>query len=202
MADKFLIVGLGNPGKQYESTRHNIGFMVLEAFARRTGLSGKTESKFNAIVGNGKYGGKSLILAQPLTFMNLSGEAVSKLMNYYDLEPEQLLVVYDEAALPFGRIRIRPSGSDAGQKGMKSIISSLGGNNKFPRLRVGIGGPPARMAMPDYVLGKFDEQERKDLPQIIDTVLDAIEAWMSVGVEETMTRYNGLELVAAPEQPI
>jgi len=196
MADKFLIVGLGNPGKQYESTRHNIGFMVLEAFARRAGISGKTESKFNALVGTGKYGGKSLILAQPLTFMNLSGEAVAKLMNYYDLEPEQLLVVYDEAALPFGRIRIRPSGSDAGQKGMKSIISSLGGNNQFPRLRVGIGDPPAKMAMPDYVLGKFDEQERKDLPQIIETAMDAIEAWMNVGVEEAMTRYNGLELVS------
>ncbi len=194
MADKFLIVGLGNPGKQYESTRHNIGFMVLEAFARRAGISGKTESKFNALVGTGKYGGKSLILAQPLTFMNLSGEAVSKLMNYYDLEPEQLLVVYDEAALPFGRIRIRPSGSDAGQKGMKSIISSLGGNNQFPRLRVGIGAPPAKMAMPDYVLGKFDDQERKDLPQIIETAMDAIEAWMNTGVEEAMTRYNGLEL--------
>jgi len=196
MADKFLIVGLGNPGKQYESTRHNIGFMVLEAFARRAGISGKTESKFNALVGTGKYGGKSLILAQPLTFMNLSGEAVAKLMNYYDLEPEQLLVVYDEAALPFGRIRIRPSGSDAGQKGMKSIISSLGGNNQFPRLRVGIGDPPAKMAMPDYVLGKFDEQERKDLPQISETAMDAIEAWMNVGVEEAMTRYNGLELVS------
>lgn len=195
MADKFLIVGLGNPGKQYESTRHNIGFAVLEAFARRTGISGKTESKFNAIVGTGKHGGHGLILAQPLTFMNLSGEAVSKLMKYYDLEPEQLLVVYDEAALPFGRIRIRPSGSDAGQKGMKSIIACLGGNQNFPRLRVGIGSPPARMAMPDYVLGKFLEAEREGLPQIIDAAMDAIELWMAEGVESAMTRYNGLAII-------
>jgi PTH1 family peptidyl-tRNA hydrolase len=197
MADKFLIVGLGNPGKQYEATRHNIGFAVLEAFARRTGISGKTESKFNAIVGTGKYGGRSLILAQPLTFMNLSGEAVSKLMKYYDLEPEQLLVVYDEAALPFGRIRIRPNGSDAGQKGMKSIIANLGGNQNFPRLRVGIGSPPAPMAMPDYVLGKFSEAERQDLPRIIDTAMDAMEAWMAEGTEAAMTRFNGLVVTEA-----
>ena len=124
MADQFLVVGLGNPGKQYESTRHNVGFMVLEAFARKAGIAGKNESRFNALVGTGRYGQRKLILAQPLTFMNLSGEAVSKLMRYYDVEPEQLLVVYDDVALPFGKIRVRSEGSDAGQKGMKSIISA------------------------------------------------------------------------------
>lgn len=195
MSDKFLIVGLGNPGKQYESTRHNIGFMVLEAFSRRAGITGKQEARFKALVGIGKHGGYSLILAQPLTFMNLSGEAVIKLMQYYDVPPERLLVIYDEAALPFGKIRIRPSGSDAGQKGIRSIIQQLGGNQGFPRLRVGIGSPPAKMAMPDFVLSKFSANEQKHLPELIDTALNAVECWMSQGVEETMTRYNGLNLL-------
>lgn len=199
MADKHLIVGLGNPGKQYEATRHNIGFMVAEALARKAGISGKTESKFQAIVGSGRWGSHAIIVAQPLTFMNLSGEAVQKLLHYYDLTPEQLLVVYDEAALPFGRIRIRPSGSDAGQKGIKSIISQLGGNKNFPRLRIGIGGPPAQMAMPNYVLSKFDPEEQKDLPKIIDTAIDCIELHLDTGIERAMERYNGLDIIPIPE---
>ncbi len=191
MSDKYLIVGLGNPGKQYEATRHNIGFMVLEALSRRAGIVGKSESRFKAMVGLGRLGSYSVILAQPLTYMNLSGEAVLKLMNYYDVPPERLLVIYDEAALPFGKIRVRPAGSDAGQKGVRSIIQQLGGNQQFARLRVGIGSPPPPMAMPDFVLSKFAPEEQKHLPEIIDAALDAVESWMSVGVEETMTRYNG-----------
>ncbi|WP_303673009.1 aminoacyl-tRNA hydrolase [Vampirovibrio chlorellavorus] len=191
MSDKYLIVGLGNPGKQYEATRHNIGFMVLEALSRRAGIVGKSESRFKAVVGLGRLGSYPVILAQPLTYMNLSGEAVLKLMNYYDVPPERLLVIYDEAALPFGKIRVRPAGSDAGQKGVRSIIQQLGGNQQFARLRVGIGSPPPPMAMPDFVLSKFAPEEQKHLPEIIDAALDAVEAWMSVGVEETMTRYNG-----------
>ncbi|WP_373532442.1 aminoacyl-tRNA hydrolase [Vampirovibrio sp.] len=194
MADKFLIVGLGNPGKQYEATRHNIGFMALETLSRRAGIAGKHDSKFKAIVGTGRHAGKQLILAQPLTYMNLSGESVIKLLNYYDLGPDQLLVIYDEAALPFGKIRVRPSGSDAGQKGVRSIIQQLGGNQNFARLRIGIGSPPAPMAMPDFVLSKFGPDEQKDLPKIIDAALDAVECWMNDGVEEAMTRYNGLQL--------
>jgi PTH1 family peptidyl-tRNA hydrolase len=133
-------------------------------------------------------------VAQPLTFMNLSGEAVVKLLNYYDLTPEQLLVVYDDAALPFGRLRIRPGGSDAGQKGMKSIIAQLGGNNQVPRLRIGIGGPPAQMAMPNFVLSKFDPEEQKDLPRIIATSIECVETWLDSGMEKAMERYNGLIL--------
>lgn len=195
MADKFLIVGLGNPGKQYEATRHNIGFMVIEALSRRAGITGKQEAKFKALVGSGRHAGHQIILAQPLTYMNLSGESVIKLLNYYDLEPDRLLVIYDEAALPFGKIRVRPAGSDAGQKGVRSIIQQLGGNPNFARLRVGIGSPPAKMAMPDFVLSKFGTEEQKELPAIIDAALDAVECWMDRGVEETMTRYNGLSLL-------
>jgi PTH1 family peptidyl-tRNA hydrolase len=196
MAEKFLIVGLGNPGKQYENTRHNIGFMVLEAFAKHAGISGRTESRFNAIVGTGHHGGHGLILVQPLTFMNCSGEAVGKLLQYYNLPPERLLVVYDDVALPFGRIRIRPSGSSAGQKGMKSIIDQLGGNQNFPRLRVGIGAPPGKMAMPDFVLSKFGAEEQKVLPQVIEAAVNAIECYLDNGMERCMERYNGLDILA------
>lgn len=195
MAEKFLIVGLGNPGKQYESTRHNIGFMVLEALAKHAGISGKTESRFNAIVGTGHHNSSSLILVQPLTFMNCSGEAVGKLLKYYDLEPDRLLIVYDEAALPFGRIRIRPGGSAAGQKGMKSIIDQTG-TQEIPRLRIGIGAPPGKMAMPNFVLSKFDAIEQKDLPQVIDTAITAIECYLKDGMERCMERYNGLDIIA------
>jgi PTH1 family peptidyl-tRNA hydrolase len=201
MAEQFLIVGLGNPGKQYEATRHNIGFTVLEAFARKAGISGKTESRFSALVGSGRHGGHKLILAQPLTFMNLSGESVAKLLRYYDIPLEQLFVVYDDVALPFGKIRLRPSGSDAGQKGMKSIISCLGGDPNFPRLRMGVGAPPAKMALPDYVLGKFVEAERQDLPKIIDTAIAAIECWLDNGIEPAMTRYNGLSILGEEPKP-
>jgi PTH1 family peptidyl-tRNA hydrolase len=201
MTEKYLIVGLGNPGRQYEATRHNIGFMAVEALAKRAGITGKTEAKFNAIVGLGRHGAHQLIIAQPLTFMNLSGEAVVKILNYYDLPSERLLVVYDDAALPFGRIRIRPAGSDAGQKGMRSIIQSLGGNKTIARLRLGIGGPPAKLAMPDFVLSRFDAEEQKDLPRIIDTALECIETWMDSDTETAMTRYNGLILVEEPSLP-
>jgi PTH1 family peptidyl-tRNA hydrolase len=194
MSEQFLIVGLGNPGKQYELTRHNIGFMALEALSRRTGIVGKQESRFNALVGSGRHGGHKLILAQPLTFMNLSGEAVSKLLQYFDIPLERLLVIYDDVALPFGKIRLRPGGSDAGQKGMKSIISCLGGNKEFPRLRLGVGAPPARMALPDYVLGKFPEAERADLPKVIDMAMAAAECWLDSGMEQAMTIYNGLSI--------
>lgn len=195
MPEKYLIVGLGNPGAQYQATRHNIGFTVLEALSKRTGIAGKTEKRFNAIVGTGRHGVHQLILAQPLTFMNLSGEAVIKILNYYDLPPERLLVIYDEAALPFGRLRFRPGGSDAGQKGIRSIIASLGGNQQFPRLRIGIGSPPARMAMPDFVLSRFDASEQQDLPRIIDTALDGVDTWLNEGIENAMTAYNGLNLI-------
>lgn len=196
MTEKFLIVGLGNPGKQYEATRHNIGFMVLEALARQTGISGKTESRFNAIVGTGRQDNHSLILAQPLTYMNCSGDAVQKLLDYYDIPAERLLVVYDEAALPFGRLRFRPEGNAAGQKGMKSIMDRLSGTTKIPRLRIGIGAPPAKMAMPDFVLSKFNAGEQSDLPKVIDTAVEAILFYLDNGMERTMERYNGLEIIS------
>lgn len=192
MSEPFLVVGLGNPGPQYEGTRHNVGFAVTEALAAKTGIAARRESRFNALVGAGRHAGNRLIIAQPLTFMNLSGEAVSKLLHYYQAPLERLLVIYDEAALPFGRIRFRPKGSDAGQKGMKSIIESLGGNSAFPRLRIGIGSPPPGMSMPNFVLSRFGDAERPHLPTVINMALDCAETWMASGVETAMERFNGL----------
>lgn len=199
MTEKYLIAGLGNPGAQYEATRHNIGFTVLEAFGRRLGIAGKQEKRFNAMVGMGRApGGQSLVLAQPLTYMNLSGQAIVKIMQYYQIPPERLLIIYDEAALPFGRIRFRPSGSDAGQKGMRSIIQCLGGCSEFPRLRIGIGSPPPPMAMVDFVLGRFSATEQADLPKVIDAALDGLEDWLKTGTEAVMARYNGMRILADP----
>lgn len=198
MTEKYLIAGLGNPGSEYEDTRHNIGFAVLEALSRRIGIRGKSERRFQAIMGSGRWGGHHLILAQPLTYMNLSGQAIVKILHYYQVPPERLLVVYDEAALPFGRIRFRPSGSDGGQKGMRSIIASLGGRQDFPRLRIGIGSPPPNMAMVDFVLSRFNSEEREAMPHVIDAALKGIETWLDSGTENAMAQYNGLALLEKP----
>ncbi len=193
---RWLIAGLGNPGKQYEATRHNIGFMVLEALAKDLGISGKSESRFEAIVGSGKAWGKSVVVAQPTTYMNLSGRAIQKLMAYYDIPPENILIIYDEAALPLGRIRIRPKGSAAGHNGIKSIIAdALSGSDVFPRLRVGIGTPkhPGH-EMKDFVLGKFDKGEQELVDKMIALSIKATESILRNGVQDTMTLYNGIDL--------
>ncbi len=196
MADRWLIVGLGNPGPQYEGTRHNAGFMVLHALSRKTGIAGKQEARFRAMVGAGRWGTHPVVLAQPLTYMNLSGEAVGKLMHYYDIPPERLVAVYDEAALPFGKLRVRPGGSDAGQKGVRSIIHQLG-TDRFARVRVGIGSPPVpQMSMPDYVLSRFTPEEQALLPEIVEAAIGALQTVLDEGVEVAMTRYNGLDLAS------
>jgi PTH1 family peptidyl-tRNA hydrolase len=199
MTEKYLIAGLGNPGSEYEDTRHNIGFAVLEALGRRMGIRGKSERRFQAIVGTGRRGAHNLILAQPLTYMNLSGQAIAKILRYYQIPLECLLVIYDEAALPFGRIRFRPSGSDGGQKGVRSIIGSLGGRQDFARLRVGIGSPPPEVAMVDFVLSRFAPEERDVMPRVIDAALDGVETWLDSGMESAMARYNGLSVLAPPK---
>jgi PTH1 family peptidyl-tRNA hydrolase len=198
MTEKYLIAGLGNPGSEYEGTRHNIGFAVLEALGRRMGIRGKSERRFQAIVGVGRREAHNLILAQPLTYMNLSGQAIVKILNYYQVPPERLLVIYDEAALPFGRIRFRPSGSDGGQKGVRSVIGSLGGRQNFARLRIGIGSPPPEMKMVDFVLSRFAPEERDAMPRVIDAALNGVETWLDSGTESAMARYNGLSILTPP----
>lgn len=205
MTARWLLIGLGNPGKQYESTRHNVGFMALERLGKAHQIMGKSETRFNAIVGTGHLAGHPVVLAQPTTFMNLSGEAVSKLTHFYQILPEHCIVIYDEAALPFGKIRVRPSGSAAGHNGIKSLIQHFGGSEAFPRVRIGIGAPESSEGntkpMHVHVLSKFTEDEQQHLVVILDTAIHAIEKIIAEGVEPAMTEFNGLNLVPEPETP-
>lgn len=188
-ASPILVIGLGNPGREYKETRHNVGFMVADRLAARMGASfGRLESK--ALVAKGELAGRRVILGKPQTYMNLSGQSVSSLVRFYKVSLESLLVAYDDVDLPFGVLRLRPGGGSAGQKGMASIIQSLGGQN-FSRLRIGIGRPPGRMEAADYVLQKFSRSEQEQLDEILDRAADAVQAFVTQGLEMAMNQYNG-----------
>jgi peptidyl-tRNA hydrolase, PTH1 family len=185
---KFLIAGLGNPGRQYRSNRHNMGFMVVDWIASRLEVSfSRIESK--ALVTKAEYQGNPLILAKPQAYMNLSGGSVASLVRFYRIALENLLVIYDEVDLPLGSLRLRPSGGSAGHKGMASIIGRLG-TQEFPRLRVGVGRPPGRMDAAAYVLQDFTRAEAELLPEILGRASDAALTFVSEGVETSMNRYN------------
>jgi PTH1 family peptidyl-tRNA hydrolase len=185
----YLITGLGNPGRQYQHTRHNVGFMIVDQLAKRLGISfTRLESK--ALVTKGDFQTQRLVLAKPQTFMNLSGQAVGALVKFYKVPPEQLLIVYDDADLPLGTLRMRPGGGSAGQKGMVSILERLG-TQDVPRLRFGIGRPPGRMPASAYVLQDFSKAELELLPSLLDRSVDAILAFVSQGLEAAMNQFNG-----------
>ncbi len=189
MTDWYLIVGLGNPGKEYEQTRHNVGFRVADELARRYGITyGKKERK--AISGTGVIHGKKIVLTKPQTFMNLSGEAVRSLMDFYKVELPNILVVSDDLDIPLGTVRMRKSGGAGGQNGVKSVIQHLG-TQEFSRLRFGIGRPPGKMQPRDYVLGVFQGDDAILAAQVIDRAADAVETWLADGIEMAMTRHNG-----------
>ena len=184
----YLLVGLGNPGRQYENTRHNVGFMVMNRLASKLGENfTKLESK--ALITKCTYQGQRLVLAKPQTFMNLSGRAVSSLVRYYKIPLMNLMVAYDDVDLPLGAIRIRASGGSAGQKGMQSIVEQLGSED-FPRLRIGIGRPPGRMEAADYVLQDFRNNELETLNLVLDSASQAILTFVSEGLDKAMTLYN------------
>lgn len=186
-----LIVGLGNPGPQYAATRHNAGFMVLERLAHRHGLGG-AKTKFHAGVIETNLAGQRATLMQPTTYMNRSGLAVGEAARFYKLDPGDLMVVVDDAALPVGTIRIRPGGSSGGQKGLEDIRRTLG-TDRYPRLRVGVGEPFAgdrRIRLTDYVLGPFTDEQRTALDPALDTACEALETWLTDGVDQAMNRYN------------
>lgn len=185
----FLIAGLGNPGREYRETRHNIGFMIMDRLAARLGTSfSRLEAR--ALVTKGSFQGNRLILVKPQTYMNDSGSAVGSLVRFYKVELDNVLVAYDDVDLPFGALRMRPGGGSAGQKGMLSIIETLG-SDEFPRLRMGIGRPPGRMDAADYVLKNFSREEAAELPAILDRAVDAIQMYTSLGLEAAMNQYNG-----------
>ncbi len=182
-----LVVGLGNPGRRYEQSRHNVGFRCLDELARRWGAVSWRHA-FAALVGTAYHEGRRLLLAKPQTFMNLSGEAVAPLLRYYGLTPGDMLVVYDDMDLPLGRIRIRQHGSSGGHRGVESIIAALG-TNQFPRLRIGIGRS-AEIEAIDYVLGRFSEAEEPILAAVLTRAADAVETIMRDGLAAAMNRYN------------
>jgi PTH1 family peptidyl-tRNA hydrolase len=184
-----LLIGLGNPGRDYKDTRHNIGFMLMDHLAGRIGARGmKVQSK--AIVTSGLYEEHKLILAKPQTYMNLSGHSVQGLLHFYKVPHTHLLVAHDDLDIPFGTIRIRPTGGPGGQRGMANTIELLG-TKDFPRLRLGIGRPPGRMDPKDYVLQNFSKDEAKLLPEILSRAADAALEFVLHGLNAAMNKFNG-----------
>jgi PTH1 family peptidyl-tRNA hydrolase len=184
-----LIIGLGNPGRDYERTRHNVGFMAIDRLAEVMGID-VVEKKFKAFIGQGQLLGEKVVLAKPQTFMNLSGDSVSALLNWYKLSEADLLVIYDDLDLPCGRLRLRPGGGTGGHRGMESIIIAIG-QDQFTRLRIGIGKPPiAEFDAAHYVLGRFGPAEEELLRETLDLVVEAVGCIIKEGVEKTMNLYN------------
>jgi len=188
---KYLIVGLGNPGRDYEQTRHNVGWWVLDALIARHSLSGAVKEK-KSLVSSGTIGGKPVLLAKPQTYMNLSGEAVRALLDFYKLPLENLLIVHDDMDTPLGQIRLRRTGGHGGQNGVRNIILHTG-TQDFARLRFGIGRPPGKMPARDYVLHGFTGDDAILARQMVDKAAEAVEAWLSLGVDAAMNRVNGGE---------
>lgn len=186
----YIIVGLGNPGKQYENTRHNIGFDVIEKLAEQEHVA-VLEKKHRAIIGKGLVEGQKCILAKPQTFMNLSGESVRQLLDYYKVEEtSELIVISDDVSLDVGQIRIRKKGSAGGHNGLKDIIAHLG-HEGFIRIRMGVGEKPAGFDLADYVLGHFTFQERKVMDEAAARAADAIRAILAKGPDAAMNDFNG-----------
>jgi PTH1 family peptidyl-tRNA hydrolase len=185
-----LIAGLGNPGREYRDTRHNVGFMVVDEIARRHKLTfAMAPSQIPDTMIAKKFGVEGLLVAKPLTFMNNSGEAVAALARYYDISIGDLLVVVDEVALPFGRLRARARGSAGGHNGLKSVIARLG-TTEFARLRLGVGRGDARKDLADHVLSKFEADEQSALGEFIARAADAAEMFAADGIEKVMNTYN------------
>jgi peptidyl-tRNA hydrolase, PTH1 family len=181
-----LVVGLGNPGREYAATRHNIGFMVINELARRAAAEG-TKKRFRSEIREGRLQNEKVIFLAPQTYMNLSGHAVREAVNWYHVDIEDVMIVFDDMDLPFGQLRMRPSGTAGGHNGLKSIIEQLG-TTHFPRLRIGIGR--GRSAARSHVLSRFSSEEEKALPGLIKDVANAIEQWISDGITPTMNGVN------------
>ncbi|OJV35515.1 MAG: aminoacyl-tRNA hydrolase [Bacteroidia bacterium 43-41] len=184
---KYLIVGLGNVGPDYENTRHNVGFMVLDAFAKASNIV--FQDKRYGFVAETRLKNKSLVLLKPSTFMNLSGNAVRYWLQKEKIEDENLLVVVDDLALPFGTLRLKSKGSDAGHNGLKHIQQTIG-TQQYARLRFGIGNDFARGAQVDYVLDEFSDEEKEVLPERLKTAVDIVRSFCLAGVDVTMNQYN------------
>jgi len=184
-----LIVGLGNPGDIYAGSRHNIGFSLIKSLAKVHKIALKSDTAAFSLSGKGRISGQNIILAMPLTFMNLSGEAVKSLLKRHRILADDLLVVCDDLDLEFGRLKIRPGGSSGGHRGLESVIGSLN-NIKFARLRIGIGRPLQSSNSAEYVLENFTREEKKEIKQIIGRASDCCLVWLKRGVTEAMNIFN------------
>lgn len=191
-ATNFLVVGLGNPGIKYHWTRHNLGFLAIEKFGEQKAILLKKQKIFGAYIGQGKIAEAKVILCKPLTYINCSGEVVKKIVDRYDIDNKNILIVCDDLNLTLGKIRIRQKGSDGGHNGLKSIIDCLG-TKEFGRLRVGINSLPDTyypLSATDYVLSKFSKEEKKVVGEAIARAAQAAETIISKGIEKAMNKYN------------
>jgi peptidyl-tRNA hydrolase, PTH1 family len=193
-----LIVGLGNPEPKYEQTRHNIGFAAIDALCRACKISASENKKFQGEYGEGILGGDKIRLLKPLTYMNRSGQSIQSVVNWYKLQPECVLIIYDDMDLPLGKTRLRLSGSAGGHNGMKSAIAHLGTDN-FPRLRIGIGRPKNEQVDDtgtiSHVLGKFNATENQLMTDVLDFVVEVVGLCMKQGVEKAMNRCNSKTII-------
>jgi PTH1 family peptidyl-tRNA hydrolase len=187
--ETYLIAGLGNPGLEYRHTRHNFGFLVIEALAEEAKLPLK-RVKFKAMIAEGRLENKPVVLAKPLTFMNDSGTSIISLMHFFKIDLNHLLIIHDDLDLPFGTIRLRADGGTSGQRGMASIIDKLG-TQTFPRMRLGIGRPPGQMESADYVLQRFSKAEDEVLKIVLKFAVEAAQTFVRDGLVAAMNRYNG-----------
>jgi len=183
-----LIVGLGNPGKQYEDTRHNVGFKIVDLFARRANIN-IDKFKEQALVGEMNFAGEKIMLIKPQTYMNLSGQAVGNIARWHKIDPQNILVIYDDLDLPVGQLRLRVKGGAGGHNGVISTIAHLG-TAEFPRMRIGIGRPPAGMDVADYVLGCFLPTERDLIVPVAERAIDALTAWLEKGITAAMNSFS------------
>lgn len=180
-----LIVGLGNPGREYENTRHNVGFMILDLLAKKYSAPFRREAKWNAEIASAN----GMIFCKPQSFMNLSGEPVAAVSRFYKITPAETLAVFDDAALPLGKLRLRASGSAGGHNGLQSLLNHLGAGENVPRLRVGIGGAPGR-EMVSHVLGRFSREEEPLLSESLARAVDAITLAQTHGLDAAMNQFN------------
>lgn len=186
--ERYLIAGLGNPGSKYQNTRHNMGFIVLDSLADDLGIS-IDRAKHKALMCETKISGKSVILAKPQTFMNLSGDSVSELVRFYKIRRDHIMVVYDDLDIPAGTIRIRKKGSAGTHNGMRSVVSRLGYDD-FPRMRIGIGSNGGTDII-NYVIGGFSEDEKEPLARAVSQAVRALKSYVVEGLDKAMNRYNG-----------
>ncbi|HEY9790319.1 MAG TPA: aminoacyl-tRNA hydrolase [Candidatus Obscuribacterales bacterium] len=196
-----LIVGLGNPDRQYASTRHNAGFWIADAIATASGSTWDSSRDFKAEVTRANIDGQTVVLAKPTTYMNNSGTAVQAILHWYKLPVEEMLVVYDEVAIPLGKVRWQHNGGAGGHHGIENIMQMLGGNKAFDRLRFGVGPDPGGDRRADFVLSTIPAEDAALKDKVIGLCIESIRLWMRQGLQTTANKYNGLDLRPPPPPP-